>query len=107
MGKSFDFNKIKRDYFTVTAKNGQVLQLKMPVKHVFEKLIAFENINEKTGSTEVMTALDVICAEILSNNTAETHIKPEDIANGYDLEEKIVFINAYMEFVSEAKNNPN
>ena len=104
MGKVFDFAKVKRSYFTVTTKSGQTLQVKMPVKRVFDKVMALDT---NASGAEAIYALDVVCAELLSNNVAGVTTTTDEVSAEYDLEEKLAFLNAYMEFVTEAGKNPN
>ena len=50
---SFDFNKVKRSFMTVTLKDNRKLIVKMPMKKTFEKLSALQEMD-----TDSMTAYD-------------------------------------------------
>ena len=50
---SFDFNKVKRSFMTVTLKDNRKLIVKMPMKKTFEKLSALQEMD-----TDSMTAED-------------------------------------------------
>lgn len=107
--KSFDFNKVKRSYFSITLKDGKKLQVKMPAKKTFEKLLALDisDATSKEEATEAMAALDTMCAELLSNNVAGYEAEADYFCDNYDFEEKMLFLDAYMDFVNNAKNDPN
>lgn len=107
--KSFDFNKVKRSFFAITMKDATKLQVKMPVKRVFEKMLALDisEASNEAEAKEALTALDSICAELLSNNVAGHEVTAEYMAESYDFEEKLQFLDAYMDFVNDAKNDPN
>ena len=78
---SFDFNKVKRSFMTVTLKDNRKLIVKMPMKKTFEKLSALQEMD-----TDSMT---------------------KEITDDYDTEEMEALIDAYMEFAGGVKNNPN
>ena len=42
---SFDFNKVKRSFMTVTLKDNRKLIVKMPMKKTFEKLSALQEMD--------------------------------------------------------------
>lgn len=107
--KSFDFNKVKRSYFPTTLKDGTKLQVKMPAKKTFEKLLALDisEASSKEEAVEVISALDTMCAELLSNNVAGHDVDADYMNDNYDFEEKMLFLDAYMDFVNDAKNDPN
>lgn len=52
---SFDFNKVKRSFMTVTLKDNRKLIVKMPMKKTFEKLSALQEMD-----TDSMTAEDAM-----------------------------------------------
>ena len=106
-GKSFDFNKIKRSFFNITMKDGKELLVKMPSKKTFEKLTSAEFLGDDTPTEEALAAFDDICAELLSNNMAGHEITAEYMGENYDFEEKLIFLNAYMDFATGVKSDPN
>jgi hypothetical protein len=67
---SFDFNKVKRSFMTVTLKDNRKLIVKMPMKKTFEKLSALQEMDtdEHDGRRRHGTHLGGLCAEILSHN---------------------------------------
>lgn len=106
---AFDFNKIKRSFFTVTLKNGKKVVVKMPQKKTFEKMQSLSDID--TENITVEDAFDTIgglVAEILNNNM-DRNLKftAKDISDDYDIEEMKEFIKQYEEYVKGATSNPN
>lgn len=66
---SFDFNKVKRSFMTVTLKDNRKLIVKMPMKKTFEKLSALQEMDTDSMTAEdAMDTLGGLCAEILSHN---------------------------------------
>lgn len=110
MGRSFDFNKIERKFINVTLPDGTLLIVSMPQKRVWEKFRDFQSMDEEnTDVTVFFDSLDNILAEILSENKQGKKITKEYIAETeeLDFEAKMAFLDEYMEFVTDAKQDPN
>ena len=103
---SFDFNKVKRSFMTVTLKDNRKLIVKMPMKKTFEKLSALQEMDTMTAE-DAMDTLGGLCAEILSHNMTGEQVTTKEITDDYDTEEMEALIDAYMEFAGGVKNNPN
>ena len=105
---SFDFNKVKRSFMTVTLKDNRKLIVKMPMKKTFEKLSALQEMDTDSMTAEdAMDTLGGLCAEILSHNMTGEQVTTKEITDDYDTEEMETLIDAYMEFAGGVKNNPN
>ena len=105
---SFDFNKVKRCFMTVTLKDNRKLIVKMPMKKTFEKLSALQEMDTDSMTAEdAMDTLGGLCAEILSHNMTGEQVTTKEITDDYDTEEMEALIDAYMEFAGGVKNNPN
>ena len=105
---SFDFNKVKRSFMTVTLKDNRKLIVKMPMKKTFEKLSALQEMDTDSMTAEdAMDTLGGLCAEILSHNMTGEQVTTKEITDDYDTEEMEALIDAYMEFAGGVKNNPN
>ena len=101
---SFDFNKVKRSFMTVTLKDNR----KLIVKKTFEKLSALQKMDTDSMTAEdAMDTLGGLCAEILSHNMTGEQVTTKEITDDYDTEEMEALIDAYMEFAGGVKNNPN
>lgn len=106
MANSFDFNKIKRSFFTAQLKDGRKLLVKMPMKKTFEKMTSLNDMGD-VSPNEAMDELGGICAEILSNNMKGEPVSTGYMVDNYDTEEMTLFVEAYMDFVSGVKSDPN
>lgn len=107
---SFNFNKIKRTFFNVTLKDGQMLQVKMPTKNTFGKVQALRNLQQDDDADvdDVIDTMAGVMADCLNNNLNGIKIDPGQIAAEYDIEEMTAFIAEYYEkFVGGIQNNPN
>ena len=105
---SFNFNKVKRSFTTVTLKDNRKLIVKMPMKKTFEKLSALQEMDTDSMTAEdAMDTLGGLCAEILSHNMTGEQVTTKEITDDYDTEEMEALIDAYMEFAGGVKNNPN
>ena len=105
---SFDFNKVKRSFMTVTLKDNRKLIVKMPMKKSFEKLSARQGRDRVCMTAgDALGRLGGVCAEILSHNMTGERVTTKEITDDYDTEEMEALIDAYMEFAGGVKNNPN
>lgn len=105
---TFNFNKVKRSFMTVTLKNKRKLIIKMPTKKTFEKMSALQEVDADAMTfDDAMDTLGGLCAEILSHNMTGERVTEKEITDNYDIEEMEALIDAYMEFVGGVKNNPN
>lgn len=106
---SFDFNKIQRNFFNVTMKDGTRLQVKMPKKRTFEKMKQFYEAQSKNDADldEIMDVLGGLIADVLSNNLNGIRVSAEQIED-YDLEERMAFISEYSKrFLGILDKDPN
>lgn len=105
---AFDFNKIKRSFFTVTLKDGRKLQVKMPKKKTFEKLSALQNINEEeVDIDDIVDTFGALCAESLSHNLNGEEVTAAYMVENYDIEEMTEFVKQFYVFVGGIADDPN
>lgn len=106
---SFDFNKVKRSFMTVTLKDNRKLIVKMPMKKTFEKLSALQEMD--TDSMTAEDAMDTRGGPLRRNSFPQydrgAGDRSKEITDDYDTEEMEALIDAYMEFAGGVKNNPN
>lgn len=105
--KSFSFNKFERSYFNVELKDGSEVFVKMPQKKTFERLVQVKAIDADTPFDKQLTALAGLCADIMSNNKTDKKVAADFLAKNYDFEELYAFMEAYVDFVRGAQDNPN
>ena len=106
MANTFDFGKIKKKYFNITLTDGTKLQVRTPVKRVYEKMRKIDTSPE-SDQAEQADALFELCAEILSNNVEGKILTTDYVAENFDYEDVSLFIVAYYEYVQEAITSPN
>lgn len=106
---SFDFNKIKRSFFTVTLKDGRKIQVKMPMKKTFDKLSALQGLEnqENVEIDDVLDTFGALCAETLSHNLNKEKVTAEYMTENYDIEEMTEFIKQFYVFVGGVTDDPN
>ena len=97
---SFDFNKVKRSFMTVTLKDNRKLIVKMPMKKTFEKLSALQEMDTDSMTAEdAMDTLGGLCAEILSHNMTGEQVTAKEITDDYDTEEMEALIECGTDYM--------
>lgn len=108
--KTFDFNKIKKQYMTVKLPDDEntTLMLTMPTKNVMDMFVSINDAlsNDEIGE-EAIDELYDICSTLLSRNKAGIKITPEKCGELLDFEDIILFIQSYSEFISDVTNAKN
>lgn len=112
MAKSLDFNKVPKQYLTVTLADEKktTLMIGTPDKKTMEELIllqdAIEGMEEEKDS-EKMDCLYSLCSRLMSRNKGGIEISKEQIETLFDFEDIIIFFNAYMSFIDEVMTTKN
>ena len=111
MAKTLDFNTLKKEYLTVRLKDEKktVLMIGTPTKAILDEFIAInETISENDGADkEAVNDLYKVCAKVMSFNKGGIKVTADQLSESYDLEDIMIFFNAYsdfMESVTKAKN---
>lgn len=93
---------------SVEMQDGEKIVIAMPKKKTFEMLKDFD-VNEikKMPSGEAIGIMTRMTASFLSNNLNGKEFSEDYVAENFDIEQMEAFITAYMDFIIEAKNNPN
>jgi len=113
MAKSLNFNMMKKKYLTVTlpGEKEKVLMIGLPTKGIMTSLLTLQSSLEMLGEDETdIDAMDMLyesCAKIMSRNKMGIPVDKETLEEALDIEDIIVFFDAYMEFVVEATNQKN
>lgn len=113
MSKVLDFTKQKKEYLTVKLadEKNTVLMVGMPTKDILTEFINLnDNIDEDDGvdiGSGVIDDLYHVTAKILSFNKGGIHISADYLSSFFDLNDIMVFFNAYMEFVTSISNSKN
>ena len=113
MAKSLNYNNVKKRYLNVTladAKN-TVLMVGMPTKAAMSRLFAVqERMDEVEGtnlSEELLDDLYAVCAAALSRNKTGVVIHQAELEELFDLDDIMLFFDAYLDFVGEAASEKN
>ena len=113
MGKVLDFTKQNKSYLTVKLNDPDktVLMIGTPTKSILNEFIAInEKVSEDGGAdAEAVNDLYNVCAKVMSFNKGGIHISGDylsDICN-FDLEDVMLFFNAYSEHLASITNAKN
>lgn len=110
MSKTLDFNRLKKQYFTITLadENNTVLMIGTPTKAILDDFLNLKNtLTAENMGDDAITELYEICARIMSRNKTGVKITTAQIQELFDFEDILIFIRAYSEFISEVANSKN
>lgn len=106
--KALDLNKAKRQSFPVTMMDEKqtVFNLVMPKAETIKKLQVIYRELPSVMNGDDPEALDAcyeIAAELFSCNRRQSEVTAEELKSIYamEIEDLILFFNAYMEFIAE------
>lgn len=106
MAKSINFKTLKKQFLTITLPNGKVLQIGTPTKKVYDALSSIQT-NIDDGSDGNIDELYEATAVAMSRNKTGAKITKEYLEDLLDIEDVIVFYNAYLGFINELSNVKN
>lgn len=110
MGRSLDFNNIRKKYLTVTLADEAktVLLIGTPTKAVLDSLLNMKDaLGDENLTDDAIEDLYEICSKIMSRNKTGRVITKEAVQEIFDFEDIIVFIRAYTEFINEVSSAKN
>lgn len=110
MAKTLDFTKVKKEYLTVKLNDEKntVLLIGTPTKAILSEFIAInDNIGEDGADSEAINDLYRVCAKVMSFNKCAIKITPEYLSEFFDIEDIMIFFNAYAEFMASITNAKN
>lgn len=110
MSKTLNFNKVKKNYFTVTLadENETMLMIMTPTKALLDDLVATKDaLTEMKEDGNVTGEIYSMVARLMSRNKTGKHIDADTIAEIMDFEDVIIFIQGYLEFVNDIKASKN
>lgn len=110
MGKTLDFNKLKKQYMTVTLadENNTVLMIGTPTKAILDNFLGLkDSLTAENMGDDAIDELYDICAQIMNRNKTGVKVSKTQIQELFDFEDIIYFIRAYSEFISEVSNSKN
>lgn len=108
---SLNFKTRPKHFLTVTLYDDTVLFIGTPTKAVFKALTTIQNNLEEldfdSPDSDVLDEIYECCAIAMSRNKTGKEITREYVEKTFDLEDIIVFFNAYVDFVNEIGNSKN
>jgi len=111
MDKCLDFSKVKKTYLSIKLLDGTEIKLTTPKKALFDELSTFystfEKLEENLSDMKVIDELYEISAKVMSCNKEGIEISTAQLENELDLEDIILFFNAYYDFVQALNNAKN
>lgn len=112
MSNTLDFNKIKKQYLTVTLADEQhtTIMICTPTKAITDELMSLKNSLENMvgdADSETMSELYDICAKVMSRNKTGKVIEKEYLEKILDFEDILILFNAYMDFITVLANEKN
>ena len=110
MAKSLNFNKIKKNYFTVTLADEKetTLMICTPTKEIMDEFIALkDSLDDEKMEKDAITELYELCTKIINRNKGGIKITRKELEAMFDFEDIILFIRAYTEFINELTNSKN
>lgn len=112
MAKQLNFNNIKKEYLTVTLPDEKrtVLMVGTPNKGLLKELMTIKNALDQYGedmSEDSIDNLFYICARLMSRNKGGVEIAKDYIEELFDIEDILIFVHAYLDFVTELASSKN
>ncbi len=111
MAKTLDFTTRKKEYLTVKLADEKktVLMIGTPTKEILDEFIEInERVSEEGGADkEALNDLYRVCARVMSFNKGGIKITDKYLAGFFDLEDVMVFFNAYSEFMASITGSKN
>lgn len=113
MAKALNFNNVKKQYLTVTLADEKktLLMIGTPTKAIMDNLTdlqsTLETLSEDNTNAEAIADLYDVCAKVMSRNKGGIEITTDYLENLFDIEDVILFFNAYMDFIAEVANEKN
>lgn len=110
MANTLDFNKVKKNYLTITLNNEEQTKLLVmtPTKRLLSELS--NNLPDMSGgmpSEEDLRALYEFSAQLMSRNKTGRRVTAEELEQILDFEDLIIFFNAYTDFILTTVNEKN
>ena len=110
MAKTLDFNKAKKDHFTVVLNddNHTRLQIMTPTKRQLEELaLLLPEDTSEDPSDEDLKDLYEFVAQLMSRNRQRYTITGAMLEEILDYEDIIIFLDAYSDFIAELSSSKN
>lgn len=110
MAQVLDFNKVKKNYLTITLNDEKQTKLMImtPTKKLLTDLMEMlPDSNGELPSEEDLSSLYELSARLMSRNKTAKRITAEELEELLDFEDLITFFNAYTDFITATANEKN
>lgn len=111
MANVLDFTKRKKEYLTVKLDDPKktVLMIGTPNKKILEDFMELNSQIEDEGgaSGEMVSELYAVCAKVMSFNKGGVKITSEYLEEFFDIEDIMIFFNAYTEYMEKITTSKN
>lgn len=111
MARQLNFQKVKKEFLTITFNDDRKILVRQPTKKIMDQLgdlgEAISEVDVDNGEATENNdreSLDIIygmCAQIMTNNMAKERIEVDYLSEALDVEDLILFFNAYTEFIGD------
>lgn len=110
MAKALNFNKVKKQYMTVTLSDEKqtTIMIGTPTKKLMDEFIVMgSQLDEATDNNAIMKDFYELSAKLMSRNKGGVKITREQLEDALDFEDLIIFMNAYTAFIQEISRSKN
>lgn len=110
---ALDFNSLKKSSLEIILndKRNTKLNIYTPSKKLLTEIVnvsrTLTDIENGKSDIEDINTLYEICAKAMSRNKQNIHITGEKLESIFDMEDLVIFLQAYIEFVSEIQDSKN
>lgn len=114
MAHSLDFNSIKKPVLRLTMKDEArtVIRVTTPRASLIDRLVAnlddLESILRGKDKESIKAAFDLV-ADLISCNLDFLTVTGDELRTKYgmELDDMVIFVNAYLDFINELQNAKN
>lgn len=104
----FDMTKIKKRYFDIKLKNGKILNIEAPKLKILKKILSLgeSSKNEELNENDMKDLIEATTLA-LNKNKQNYKISAEQVEELFNIEELILFLSDYFEWVNQIQNSKN
>lgn len=104
----FDMTKIKKRYFDIRLKSGKTLNIEVPKLKILKKISSLgeSSKNEELNENDVKNLIEATTLAI-NKNKQNYKISAEQVEDMFDIEDVMLFLSNYFEWVNQIQNSKN
>ena len=110
---AFYFNTMKKASLEIILNDERQTKIHLytPSKKLLTELVGLSKglstITDDTNDIEDIDQLYAICAKVISRNRENITISSDKLESIFDMEDLIIFLEAYIEFMAEIQSSKN